>query len=156
MQICPCGSQKQYLECCGIYITGKGLPETPEALMRSRYTAYTQANIDYIVETMRGPAAQGFDYEDAQNWAKNVIWNGLDVIKSHTQLPYGWVEFIAHFSDQGENQDIHELSEFHFEKGRWFYVERKNPATKRIPTKIGRNDPCSCGSQKKYKKCCGA
>jgi uncharacterized protein YecA (UPF0149 family) len=22
--------------------------------------------------------------------------------------------------------------------------------------KIGRNDPCSCGSNKKYKKCCGA
>lgn len=21
--------------------------------------------------------------------------------------------------------------------------------------KVGRNDPCSCGSQKKYKKCCG-
>lgn len=22
--------------------------------------------------------------------------------------------------------------------------------------KVGRNDPCSCGSGKKYKKCCGA
>jgi uncharacterized protein YecA (UPF0149 family) len=22
--------------------------------------------------------------------------------------------------------------------------------------KIGRNDPCSCGSGKKYKKCCGS
>ena len=25
----------------------------------------------------------------------------------------------------------------------------------RRPAKIGRNDPCSCGSGKKYKKCCG-
>ncbi|HEY8461009.1 MAG TPA: SEC-C metal-binding domain-containing protein [Blastocatellia bacterium] len=24
------------------------------------------------------------------------------------------------------------------------------------PKKIGRNDPCPCGSGKKYKKCCGA
>jgi preprotein translocase subunit SecA len=24
------------------------------------------------------------------------------------------------------------------------------------PDKIGRNDPCPCGSGKKYKKCCGA
>jgi len=23
------------------------------------------------------------------------------------------------------------------------------------PKKIGRNDPCPCGSGKKYKKCCG-
>jgi uncharacterized protein YecA (UPF0149 family) len=28
-------------------------------------------------------------------------------------------------------------------------IKRSNP-------KIGRNDPCSCGSKKKYKKCCGA
>ncbi|MBW2373532.1 MAG: SEC-C domain-containing protein, partial [Deltaproteobacteria bacterium] len=24
------------------------------------------------------------------------------------------------------------------------------------PGKVGRNDPCPCGSGKKYKKCCGA
>lgn len=28
------------------------------------------------------------------------------------------------------------------------------PLVRETP-KIGRNDPCSCGSQKKYKKCCG-
>ena len=26
---------------------------------------------------------------------------------------------------------------------------------KRATPKVGRNDPCSCGSQKKFKKCCG-
>ncbi|WP_127714360.1 SEC-C metal-binding domain-containing protein [Halobacteriovorax sp. HLS] len=25
----------------------------------------------------------------------------------------------------------------------------------RTSPKVGRNDPCTCGSQKKYKKCCG-
>ncbi|WP_423797985.1 YecA family protein [Neobacillus sp. SAB-20_R2A] len=29
------------------------------------------------------------------------------------------------------------------------------PAPVRIETKVGRNDPCPCGSGKKYKKCCG-
>ena len=29
------------------------------------------------------------------------------------------------------------------------------PITRTSP-KIGRNDPCACGSQKKFKKCCGA
>ena len=28
------------------------------------------------------------------------------------------------------------------------------PIERSVP-KIGRNDPCECGSQKKYKKCCG-
>jgi preprotein translocase subunit SecA len=27
---------------------------------------------------------------------------------------------------------------------------------KRAADKVGRNDPCPCGSGKKYKKCCGA
>jgi SWIM/SEC-C metal-binding protein len=35
-------------------------------------------------------------------------------------------------------------------------LERKlNPPIPRVTTKIGRNDPCSCGSGKKFKKCCG-
>ena len=29
------------------------------------------------------------------------------------------------------------------------------PIHNRVP-KVGRNDPCPCGSGKKYKKCCGA
>ena len=35
-------------------------------------------------------------------------------------------------------------------------LERKlNPPTQRRTTKVGRNEPCSCGSGKKFKKCCG-
>jgi uncharacterized protein YecA (UPF0149 family) len=34
-------------------------------------------------------------------------------------------------------------------------VEQKIETFKRPEPKIGRNDPCSCGSGKKYKKCCG-
>ena len=35
------------------------------------------------------------------------------------------------------------------------YREQKNSGTIRKEKKIGRNDPCPCGSGKKYKKCCG-
>jgi SWIM/SEC-C metal-binding protein len=31
-----------------------------------------------------------------------------------------------------------------------------NPVEPAISAKVGRNDPCPCGSGKKYKKCCGA
>jgi len=34
--------------------------------------------------------------------------------------------------------------------------ERAVPAPYRAPPKVGRNEPCPCGSRKKYKKCCGA
>ena len=33
---------------------------------------------------------------------------------------------------------------------------KKKPVVKKASEKIGRNDPCPCGSGKKYKKCCGA
>ena len=35
------------------------------------------------------------------------------------------------------------------------YREQKQSGTIRKDKKIGRNDPCPCGSGKKYKKCCG-
>ena len=35
------------------------------------------------------------------------------------------------------------------------YREQKESGTIRKGKKIGRNDPCPCGSGKKYKKCCG-
>ncbi len=33
---------------------------------------------------------------------------------------------------------------------------KKQPVVKKASEKVGRNDPCPCGSGKKYKKCCGA
>ena len=72
MQYCPCGTGKTYLDCCGIFISNQKIPSTPEELMRSRYTAYNQVNIDYIVHTMKSPAADNFDAETTQEWAKKI------------------------------------------------------------------------------------
>ncbi|MFQ7775029.1 MAG: SEC-C metal-binding domain-containing protein, partial [Anaerotignum faecicola] len=36
-----------------------------------------------------------------------------------------------------------------------FALEQKKSKTIVKGEKIGRNDPCPCGSGKKYKKCCG-
>ena len=33
--------------------------------------------------------------------------------------------------------------------------EKRQPVVKKSSEKIGRNDPCPCGSGKKYKQCCG-
>jgi preprotein translocase subunit SecA len=33
---------------------------------------------------------------------------------------------------------------------------KRKPVVKKTLEKVGRNDPCPCGSGKKYKKCCGA
>ena len=45
---------------------------------------------------------------------------------------------------------------FDEEKQKALYTEQKKSRTVVKGEKIGRNDPCPCGSGKKYKKCCGA
>ncbi|ARG96974.1 YchJ family protein [Legionella micdadei] len=157
---CPCGSETHYLACCGRYIENQETPNTPESLMRSRYTAYSQANIGYIKKTMSGKSLEGFDAAEAERWAKQATWIGLRIIKSYLdpkRQDVGYVEFIASYQMQGENQTIHELSQFQRHEGKWFYTDGthlKTPLPPKKP-KISRNAPCPCGSQKKYKNCHG-
>ena len=125
--LCPCLSEKDYNACCGqYYIDGNNLPPTPEALMRSRYTAYSQANIDYIAATMRGKAAENFSFEEASAFAKAVEWSGLEIIAAPPTTPndnIGYVEFIAYFYVDDEEDYLHEKSMFVLEDGRWYYVD---------------------------------
>jgi SEC-C motif-containing protein len=122
--LCPCGSSKHYSSCCGAYISGFALPPTPEALMRSRYTAYSLAKIDYIARTMTGPAAEGFDPIEAKRWAESVHWNRLDVLSSAMNGDRGEVKFKASFTEDGKKQTIAEHSLFERIQGRWMYVNQ--------------------------------
>lgn len=49
--LCPCGRIKQYADCCGRYLDGAEVAPAAEALMRSRYTAYTLGREDYLLAT---------------------------------------------------------------------------------------------------------
>lgn len=155
---CPCGSQLSALQCCHPYLAGEALPLTPEALMRSRYTAYSTANIPYIIKTMRGKALQGFDENNASRWAKRVIWLGLKVLTTNNvTLDHGMVEFEATFVNRKTLQCIHEKSEFARVQGQWYYTEGiqllpTHPLANQI---ITQQTPCPCGSQRKFKSCHG-
>lgn len=153
---CPCDSQKNYLSCCEPFITGKQKPDTPEMLMRSRYTAYTLADIDYIKATMRGNALIGFQEIEAKRWATRVHWIRLDVLNSMIEnINTGYVEFEATFVDGTRLKSIHENSQFIHEEGQWYYVSGTHLPT-RVPEKIiSRNMPCPCGRERKFKNCHG-
>ncbi len=149
MEVCPCYSGKKFQDCCEPFLAGKKIPTKPEELMRSRYAAYSRADIDYIANTMRGPASLGFDPEQAKQWAKQIQWHELKVIRSITKNENeATVEFIARYAINGNADVIYEISEFHYDDGHWYYFDGVTP-------KVGRNDTCPCGSTKKFKKCCG-
>ena len=44
---------------------------------------------------------------------------------------------------------------FDDEKRKTLFLEQKKSGTVHVGKKVGRNDPCPCGSGKKYKYCCG-
>lgn len=152
--LCPCGVKKNYNECCGAIISGDQQALTPEALMRSRYTAYTEANIDYIIRSMKPPAANHFDAISAKEWALHAKWLGLQIMKTWTEGTIGFVEFVARFSENGKEYQLHELSEFHLIEKTWYYTHGKLPSSHAKQHLAKRNAPCPCGSGKKYKKCC--
>lgn len=153
-QLCPCSSEKNYEHCCKPFLNEQTHPQTPEQLMRSRYTAYSQANITYIKKTMLGKPLMHFNEDEAEKWTKSVYWLGLKVIDSFMENEEkGFVEFIASFLEKNQVKTICERSEFHKQNEHWFYVDGVNTATKKHPIKIGRNSVCPCGSGKKFKNC---
>lgn len=167
MTFCPCGSSREFEACCSPYLQGATHPATAEALMRSRYTAYVNGNIDYIMSTTLPASRADSDIEAMRAWATNAEWSGLEIVSTEAGLAddkQGKVEFIAHYIMGGIAQRHHEHSLFVKEDGQWFFKDGEviysGPAEKPKPVvnanRIGRNDPCTCGSGKKYKKCCGA
>lgn len=157
IETCACGNQQPYLACCGRFIESGETPQTPEELMRSRYTAYTRVNIDYIERTMRSPALDRFDANETRKWAASLKWERLNVVDSHTEGDKGYVEFYAHFKGNNKKYAMREVSEFHRIEGAWYYVNGEDPKSTIVhqTPSLGRNDPCPCQSGKKYKKCCG-
>ena len=153
---CPCNPQRHFASCCEPYLTGQQVPELPEALMRSRYTAYTIANIDYIQQTMRGKALSGFQATTAARWAKKVTWIALDVMHAVVESPTkGTVEFEARFIEGNRLKSMHERSEFVREAGRWYYVDGEHLPARFAEHIVSRNMLCPCGSQRKFKNCHG-
>lgn len=159
MITCPCGSGNAYNECCQPVITGEQPARTAEQLMRARYSAYVKAEMDFIFESTHPDHRTGYDHKGTREWAENAEWHGLEIVATHkggTDDSAGEVEFIARFSEKGEQREHHECGQFKRQDGRWFFTDgvmaRQKPI---IASKIGRNDPCSCGSGLKYKKCCG-
>ncbi|MBD5627067.1 MAG: YchJ family protein [Desulfovibrio sp.] len=158
---CPCGSGKPLAACCGPYLAGEAWPETAEALMRSRYTAYALGNYPWLVETTHPGARADVSAEGLAQQCKGVRWLRLDVEKCvDAPEPDGadMVEFHALYELDGVVRQIGERSAFVRDEGRLYYMDGtalRPAAYRREAPKVGRNDPCPCGSGRKYKKCCG-
>jgi SEC-C motif-containing protein len=158
---CPCHSGWEYEECCGPVLRGEEDAATAEDLMRARYSAYAEGKIDFIVESTWPEKRDELDLEHIRQWSESSTWQDLEIFEdseARDERNEQIVEFKAYYLDaDGQEVVHHERSLFRREEGRWYFVDgqpaRQEPIRRETP-KVGRNDPCPCGSGKKYKKCC--
>ena len=125
---CPCHSGKPYKECCKPYHTKEALPETPEKLMRSRYSAYALNLPDYIIETtLEGSPAYNNNLLEWRpsitSFSKSTNFENLTIESTKIKGDKGEVTFHATLSSNGADVSFTELSLFEQINGKWFYAQ---------------------------------
>lgn len=157
---CPCGAGAGFADCCEPIINGEREGQTAEELMRARYSAFATGAIDFIVSSNHSRTRSEIDIQYIREWSQTSNWRGLQIFD--TKLiddNKAYVSFEALFTQSGKDLSHKEKAEFERENGKWRFVtgeELKNPTVRYETPRPGRNEPCPCGSGKKYKKCCGA
>jgi SEC-C motif domain protein len=156
-QPCSCGSGLDFSACCEPIITGKRKAATAEQLMCARFTAHV-ANANEFLHYSYLPSSKHPYVEESDiaplPWTRLVIHAHEPDVKPNVSN----VEFTAFFkADNGAEGTLQEKSEFHRINGDWIFARtlRQGPAPVKSAPKVGRNDPCPCGSGKKFKQCCG-
>lgn len=147
---------------------GSDLPEGPYAFLESyccnpececktvkiEITKQSSMDLDYF-ETSEQPTAV-LEYEWEMPLSKQNPILSDDAYQSEwamaaRQAFIDYVEVDTHYNEELAARfllmKISPDSELNHDKDRYKSFERKTP-------KLGRNDLCSCGSGKKYKKCC--
>ncbi len=162
MDTCPCGSSRSWSECCEPIIRGARPAPTAEALMRSRYSAYARGEIPYLLESTHPDHRADQDEDGIRDWSLNSQWHGLEILAVEgggEADAEGQIEFVAEYTHEGERRRHHERATFGRADGAWKLVRgeavKPKPYVREEP-RVGRNDPCPCGSGRKHKKCCGA
>lgn len=163
--ICPACAQP-YEQCCGPLHHENAVPSSPEALMRSRYSAYVLGDYPYILATYATAPRQQLTVQALAESAADTRWLGLTVLaaspittapttpsQNNSQCLQGEVEFKVFYVENKRLYCLHERSVFIQESGYWRYLDgTMGDANGEVPIKC--NDKCVCGSNKKYKQCC--
>jgi SEC-C motif-containing protein len=155
-QPCPCGTGQLFEVCCEPILNRTQSAATAERLMRARFTAHVAHDFKFLHDSYRATAGKPYVAEAGE---PSVTWTKL-VVHSHEtgeQPDKAFVDFSAYGTEEGTEKVLHEKGEFLRINGAWLYNReaRLGPAPYKSATpKVGRNDPCPCGSGKKYKQCC--
>ncbi len=115
--------------------------------------------VDYLIATTWPAQQETLKHKGIHTRDDKTCWTRLEIIDCVAGTPSdktGVVEFKAWFTESAGQQEkmYQERSDFIKDNGRWYFIYPNLPQTQATLNTPGRNDPCSCGSGKKYKKCC--
>jgi SEC-C motif-containing protein len=138
---CPCHSGTRYRDCCGPFHAGIALPPTPEALMRSRYSAFARGLVPYLRLTLATTNPDSKDKNDPRpDDLTRLKYLGLKILHASetSDGARGEVLFTARIYDRGSNQSFAELSQFVREGDTraWRYESGKMIPTKHLPASM--------------------
>lgn len=128
---CPCGSLQKYKKCCKVFHDKIKLPKTALELMKSRFTAFSVQNADYIVFTtqkdnpdftndIKSWKADILDFSQNTNFEKLEI---LDFSEEDAEDTESFVTFKATLKQYNNDISFTEKSRFLKENGKWLYVD---------------------------------
>lgn len=164
---CYCGNHQLFEQCCFLIINGIKEAETPEQLMRSRYSAYATKNAQYIYQTYALKSQKRQSIEEIKNWAEQTQWLNLTIEQTkecfkenfkaikNNNSPLPTVTFCALYIHNKSFCQMSEISRFTLENNLWRYLDGEIVEHIEIsPPK--RNDRCLCQSNRKFKHCCAS
>lgn len=117
---CPCNSEETYENCCQKHIEKTHITPTAETLMRSRYTAFTLNNEEYLRYSWHPDTCpQIIRLDSSTQWLGLSIKN---IVAGRVNDDEGFVEFVARNKINGKANRLHENSRFTRIDSRWVYV----------------------------------
>jgi len=123
---CPCGLGPGFADCCGPLLAGARQADTAVELMRSRYTAYVEGAVDYLIATTVAAARGRLDRAGLAGYCRTLRGISLRIIAvcgGGILEDSGVVEFAATLRARGRTFVQHERSRFMREHGRWVYID---------------------------------
>ncbi len=118
---CYCDKQKEFADCCEVFLKGKDSPKNAADLMRSRYAAFCVVDMDYLQATTDLQIRFEFDRKGNEAWARTAKFNKLEILSNEESGAKSIVEFKAYFNAENQDHVHHEISTFRKTNGTWFY-----------------------------------
>ena len=181
-ELCTCGSQRSFMDCCGPYLAGEALAPTAEALMRSRYSAFCNRNLDYLIATHHHTQHQKNERQSLRQSLNSTQWLNLIVLKPRkgtAKDTTGIVEFACAYRPKTmlsivnvkngvkngaaagagpRRSHIHSNIQQMHERSQCVNAGGKwfyTTGDMLPPCQPKKSQPCWCGSGKKFKHCHG-